>query len=88
MEPLDSLHGEQVYTYKDGMTYVQQPKVYSKTFGQFPMDLLSRNLQLEKKLVVSMLFLTIKIKNQVAINYSQDHCFISCHKTMSTLSLL
>ena len=42
-----------------GMTYVQQSKVYNKTFGQFAMDLLSRVLAAGKKLVISMLFLTI-----------------------------
>ena len=41
MEPLDSLQGEQVLT-TDHMTYIQQSEVYTKTFSQFAMDLLSR----------------------------------------------
>ena len=45
---LDSLHGEQVFII-DGMSYVQQSKVYNKTFGHFAMDLLSRILAAGKK---------------------------------------
>ena len=48
VEPLDSLHGEQV-SIIDGMTYVQQSKVYNKIFGRFAMDLLSRILAAGKK---------------------------------------
>ena len=48
MEPLDSLHGEQVLII-DGMTYVQQSKVYNKTFVQCAMHLLSRILVAGKK---------------------------------------
>ena len=33
----------------DGMTYVQQSKVYNKIFGRFAMDLLSRILAAGKK---------------------------------------
>ena len=58
VEPLDSLHGEQVLII-DAMTYVHQSKVYNKIIGQFAMDFLSRILAAGKKLVVSMLFLTI-----------------------------
>ena len=39
VEPLDSLHRDQVLMI-DGMNYVQQSKVYNKTFSQFAMDLL------------------------------------------------
>ena len=42
------MHGEQVLTI-DGMNYVQQSKVYSKTFGQFATNLLSRILAPGKK---------------------------------------
>ena len=48
VQPLDSLHGEQVLII-DGMSYVQQSKVYNKTFGHFAMDLLSRILAAGKK---------------------------------------
>ena len=48
MEPLDSLHGEQVLII-DGMTYVQQSKVYNTTFDQFAMDLSRRILAAGKK---------------------------------------
>ena len=49
VEPLNSFYGEYVLII-DGMPYVQQSKVYCKTFGQVAMDLLSRILAAAKKL--------------------------------------
>ena len=66
LEPLDSLHGEQVLII-DGMTYVQQSKVYNKTSGQFAMDLLSKILAAGKRAscidVVFVDYRNISIKN-------------------------
>ena len=48
VEPLGSLHGEQVLI-RNGMTHVPQCKTYNKTLGQFAMDLFSRILVAGKK---------------------------------------
>ena len=56
--PLDSLHGEQVLII-DGMTYVQESKVYNKTRSVCYGLVEQKTCSWKKKPVVSMLFLTI-----------------------------